>query len=243
MKPYNVVATLRGVTMRKVGLLAGAAAVSLAFNPGSAVAQTYYFRNVQYNYTVSNTDIPGTAYGSFDYDGDNTTAGLFSNVNITFSSADYVASSSQNGPQTSVTYDGGATGVYEASTNRSTLYFWLQSSVSKDVASSAIALTLSGALNPTSTGGVFDSIVNGTANDQFCNSMGTSLTGNGAKALGNCTSQKNNLTFLEGEVSNTVPSPGIALGLLPITLLALKRKKTISLGSATNRAETEAKAL
>jgi hypothetical protein len=176
-------------------------------------AATYNFNSNPYSYTSSSVTYNGTISGSFDYTGGVDVAGTFSNVSVTFSSADYITSNNQGGAQQLFTYLAGAAQATSGKTQ--VLYFWDPNTTSGGGSTSTRGVTI----NMVSGGLGADNISfnTTTANNQFCNSI--NITGS---QLGNCTSQKNNFTVAPtGSVS--VPAPSVLLGLLPFLLLSLKK--------------------
>jgi hypothetical protein len=197
---------------KKFGVALFAGLVFTTFSP-DAKAGVYSFKSNPYSYTSSGITYNGTITGSFDYTGGANVAGTFSNVSVTFSSADYIASNANGGTQQSFTYTGGAAQATSGSTQL--LYFWDPASTSGGGSKSTRGVTVNMVSGGLGTGNI--AFNTATTNDQFCNSINIS-----GSNLGNCTSQKNNFTVAPtGSVS--VPAPSVLLGLLPFLLLSLKK--------------------
>ena len=201
-----------------------------------ANAKTFYFHNVIYDYDINQGSVRDTVYcpsmggctptqqmrisGSFDFTGDAANGvAQFQNVSVTFTLADYIISQKQNGEQQSFTYTAGATNQFDSTSNWTTISFYDPNNIKGGKSDSGVNLTISGSLSglATTSADFGVNIGNGTANDNFCNSINTTSL--------QCTSQKNNLTVLSGSLVDTipVPSPSIAFGIIPFAALSAKR--------------------
>lgn len=212
----------------------GVTAVLLGTHP-SAEAAFWRFQGdgagggVSYEFTVSNgsgeSQQSGELKGGFNYEG-GTEGGWLSNISAEISNVAFHewgdANATQNDFGTAnVRFTHGY--ISGASGNVQTLYLWNVYGSGNQAYARGVELTF----NQFNLGD--DNAILGvasTANDNFCKQIVSGSNGLPNQLAGlaptGCTAAKNNLTNLNGIL--VTPSPAVGLGLLPMGLLAWRRK-------------------
>lgn len=196
-------------------VLIGIAGAALTWTQPMKAATTFTFKDVNYSYTVAGTTRTGTLSGSFVYDNGTTGGVISSPSSLKASSSPYVDSNGQNtGSDLPASYIGGR--VLALSGTTQTLVLWGGNDIGKGIYDYGISLTFASPLQQVNGQASIISFTS-TGNDNFCNKVDSNSTTNF------CTSQKNNITSINGNL--VTPSPAVGLGLGPLSYLVWRRRQ------------------